>query len=289
MLDNKIKKKIIASQRNEITEHLIYQKLAKSTKDFHNKKILEQFSKDELKHYNMWKKHTEKDVDPYRLKIWKYFLISKIFGITFGLKLMEGGEKKAQITYDDISKIIPSARNIMKDENRHEKQLLGLIDEERLRYVSSMVLGVSDALVELTGTLAGLTLALKKTILVAMAGLITGIAAALSMAASEYLSTKEEETAKDPFKASIYTGLIYFLTVMFLVFPFLIFTNIYFSLGLTILSAVIVIFIFTFYVSVAKDIPFKKRFFEMILIILGVATITFVIGFFVKIFLNVDI
>jgi VIT1/CCC1 family predicted Fe2+/Mn2+ transporter len=289
MLDNKLKKKIIASQRNEITEHLIYQKLAKSTKDFHNKKILEQFSKDELKHYNMWKKHTEKDVNPYRLNIWKYFLISKIFGITFGLKLMEGGEKKAQITYDDISKTIPSARNIMKDENRHEKQLLGLIDEERLRYVSSMVLGVSDALVELTGTLAGLTLALKKTILVAMAGLITGIAAALSMAASEYLSTKEEETAKDPFKASIYTGLIYFLTVMFLVFPFLIFTNIYFSLGLTILSAVIVIFIFTFYVSVAKDIPFKKRFFEMILIILGVATITFVIGFLVKIVLNVDI
>jgi len=289
MLDNKLKKKIIASQRNEITEHLIYQKLAKSTKNFHNKKILEQFSKDELKHYNMWKKHTEKDVNPYRLNIWKYFLISKIFGITFGLKLMEGGEKKAQITYDDISKTIPSARNIMKDENRHEKQLLGLIDEERLRYVSSMVLGVSDALVELTGTLAGLTLALKKTTLVAMAGLITGIAAALSMAASEYLSTKEEETAKDPFKASIYTGLIYFLTVMFLVFPFLIFTNIYFSLGLTILSAVIVIFIFTFYVSVAKDIPFKKRFFEMILIILGVATITFVIGFLVKIVLNVDI
>lgn len=88
-----------------------------------------------------------------------------------------------------------------------------------------MVLGLNDALVELTGVLAGLTLALQNTRLVAMTGFITGIAASLSMSASEYLSAKSEEGPQDPLKASIYTGSAYVLTVLFLIFPYLLFTN----------------------------------------------------------------
>jgi len=82
-------------------------------------------------------------------------LISKLFGITFGIKLMERGEEKAQITYEKISKTIPDAKDIVEDEDEHERQLLDLIDGERLRYAGSMVLGLNDALVELTGALAG--------------------------------------------------------------------------------------------------------------------------------------
>jgi VIT1/CCC1 family predicted Fe2+/Mn2+ transporter len=87
------------------------------------------------------------------------------------------------------------------------QKLISLIDEERLKYVSSMVLGLNDALVELTGALTGLTLALQNPRLIAIVGFITGIAASMSMAASEYLSTKQEDTEKNPLKASVYTGL----------------------------------------------------------------------------------
>jgi VIT1/CCC1 family predicted Fe2+/Mn2+ transporter len=151
-----------------------------------------------------------------------------------------------------------------------------------------MVLGLNDALVELTGALAGLTLALQNTRLVAMTGLITGIAASLSMASSEYLSTKSEG-GKNPFKASIYTGSAYVLTVLFLIFPYLLFTNFYFCLGFTILNAMAVIFVFTFYISVAKDVSFRNRFFEMTIISLGIAALTFGIGFLIRIFFNVDV
>ena len=223
------------------------------------------------------------------MKIWKYFLISRIFGLTFGIKLMERGEEQAQVTYGKISRFVPDAKSVVKDEDKHEKQLINMIDEDRLRYVGSMVLGLNDALVELTGALAGLTLALQNTRLIAMTGLITGIAASLSMAASEYLSTKSEAGAKNPFKASAYTGSVYILTVLFLIFPYLIFTNFYFCLGFTILNAIIVIFIFTFYISVAKDTSFRNRFFEMALISLGIAALTFGIGFLIRIFLNVEI
>ncbi len=286
-LDEETKNTILTAQKNEITEHFIYDKLSRSIKDPRNKKVLKRISRDELKHYNFWKRYTHENVKPDMLKIWKYFLIARIFGITFGIKLMERGEEKAQITYNKISASVPDAKSIVKDEDEHEKQLINLIDEERLRYISSMVLGLNDALVELTGTLAGLTFTLQNTRLVAMAGLITGIAASLSMASSEYLSTRSEGAQK-PFKAAVYTGSAYILTVLFLIFPYLLFRNFYFCLGFTVLNVLVVIFIFTFYISVAKDISFRSRFSEMALISLGIAALTFCIGFLVRMFLNIE-
>jgi VIT1/CCC1 family predicted Fe2+/Mn2+ transporter len=280
---------ILAAQKNEITEHFVYQKLSQSAIDPHNKSVLKQISDEELKHYDFWKKYTRQDAKPNKLSIWKYYIISRIFGITFGIKLMEKAEGKAQAIYEEISKYVPDAIDIEKDEKEHERKLIDLIDEERLRYVGSMVLGLNDALVELTGALAGLTLAFRNTRLIAMAGFITGIAASLSMAASEYLSTKSEESSRDPFKACAYTGSAYVMTVLFLIFPYLIFADYYFCLGFTLFNAIIVILIFTFYISVAKDISFWKRFSEMALISFGIATLTFFIGFFVRMFLKIDL
>ena len=289
MLDRKIKKVILRAQKNEITEHFIYSRLSKSIKDPNNKKVLKHISDDELRHYNIWKKYTKEEVKPNSFKIWKYYLISRIFGITFGIKLMEKGEENAQETYDKISKSIPAAKKLIRDEDQHEKKLIGMIDEERLRYVGSIVLGLNDALVELTGALAGFTLALRNTRLIAATGLITGVAASLSMAVSEYLSTKSEEGVKNPIKASVYTGIAYVITVIFLILPYLVIKNVFTALGFTMLNAIIVIFLFTFYISVAKGLSFKRRFLEMALISLGVAALTFGIGFLIKIFFNIEV
>ena len=289
MLDEKVEKIILNAQRNEITEHFIYERLAQSVKDLQNKEVLKRISDDELRHYSFWREYTHNNVKPDSLKIWKYFLISKIFGITFGIKLMEKGEEKAQATYEKISEFVPDAKVIVKDEDEHERQLVNLIDEERLRYVGSMVLGLNDALVEFTGALAGYTFALQNTRMVAMTGLITGVAASLSMATSEYLSTKSEGNAKNPFKAASYTGIAYVLAVLFLIAPYLLLTDVYACLSLTIVNAIIVIFLFTFYISVAKDLPFRKRFLEMTTISLGIAGLTFTIGFFIRTLLNVEV
>lgn len=152
-----------------------------------------------------------------------------------------------------------------------------------------VVLGLNDALVELTGALAGFTLALQNARQIAAIGLITGIAASLSMAASEYISTKTEAGKKNPLKASVYTGIAYTCTVFLLILPYLLFSNYYFSLAVTLFNAVLVIAIFTFYVSVAQDIPFRARFAEMAVVSLGVALLSFGIGFLVRLFLHVDV
>jgi VIT1/CCC1 family predicted Fe2+/Mn2+ transporter len=276
-------------QRNEISEHFIYKKLSRLTRDKHNREILKKISEDELHHYNIWKLYTKRDVKPNRYKIWFYFLISKIFGLTFGIKLLEENEEEAQQIYEKIRELVPEAKIIIKDADNHEKQLIEMIDEDRLNYIGSIVLGLNDALVELTGTLAGLTLALQNTRLIGLAGLIVGIAASLSMAASEYLSTKSEGGTRSSTRASLYTGIAYVLTVLVLVFPYLIFNNYYLSLGLTIINAVLVIFFFTFYISVVKHLSFKIRFLEMLVIGFGVASLSFAIGFLMRLLLNVDV
>ena len=289
MFDRETEREILIAQKDEITEHSVYRKLSESFGDPHNKGVLERIAVDEMKHYEFWKKLTRQEMKPNRWVQWRYFLISKIFGLTFGIKLMEKTESMAQVNYEKIGRSIPGVLDLKRDEIEHEKELIGLIDEEKLRYVGSMVLGLSDAIVELTGVLAGLTFTLRNTRLIAMTGLITGIAAALSMAASEYLSTKSEESSRDPFKASIYTGVGYMLTVLFLIFPYLLFQGYYFCLGFTFFNAIVVIVLFTYYVSMAKDIPFGKRFLEMVVISFSVAALTFVIGYFVKLFLKVEI
>jgi VIT1/CCC1 family predicted Fe2+/Mn2+ transporter len=256
-------------------------------KEPRNREILRHISRDELRHYEFWKKYSHRDMEPDRLKLWKYLLIARVLGLTFGVRLMERDEGRAQEVYEKFAGSFQGGRSIVEDESEHEESLIGLIDEDYLRYVGSVVLGLNDALVELTGTLAGLTLALRNAGLIALVGSITGTAASLSMAASEYLSIKAEGGDRSPFKASVYTGIAYVLTVLLLISPFLIFTNIYLCLGVSILSGILVILLFTFYVSVTRNIPFRRRFLEMSLISLGVAGLSFAIGFLIRLFLNV--
>jgi len=288
MIDKETRNILIDSQKNEITEHIIYNKLSKLEKG-KNKEIFQKIAKDELKHYNIWKKHTKTDVSPKKFMIIKYILISKIAGLTFAIKLMENGEEHAQEEYEKLIKTIPEAKSVLKDENEHEKELIALINEEKLNYIGSMILGLNDALVELTGTIAGLTFALLKTRLVGIAALITGIAASLSMASSEYLSKKSESKEKNPLKASFYTGIAYILTVIALVFPYFIFKNPYMALGLTLIDALLVIIIFTYFIAVTKEQSFKKRFSEMALLSFGVAAISFLIGLALRFFLGIDV
>jgi VIT1/CCC1 family predicted Fe2+/Mn2+ transporter len=155
--------------------------------------------------------------------------------------------------------------------------------------VSSIVLGLNDALVELTGALAGLTLAFQNTRLVALTGLITGIAAALSMGGSEYLATKAEEGAKEPLKASLYTGVAYVIAVAILIMPFMTLSNIFAALGWTLANAILIILVFTYYTSVAKGYSFRRRFGEMAAISLGVAVISFFIGLAVRRFFGIAV
>ncbi|MEO0275486.1 MAG: VIT1/CCC1 transporter family protein [candidate division WOR-3 bacterium] len=286
-MDEEIKKVILSFQKNEITEYFIYKKFSKKEKG-ENAKILNKIANEELAHYEILEKLTGKKVLPSRFKIFLYSFIEKIFGLTFALKFMERGEEKAQRNYENYSNLVQDGERILNEEKGHEKELINMIDEERINYIGSIVLGLNDAIVELTGALAGLTFALRNPKIVGIAGFITGISASLSMAASEFISQKSEGKS-NPLKASFYTGIAYIFAVLLLIFSYFIIKNPYIDLLITILIAFFIIFIFTYFVSIVKEISFKKMFFEMLLISFGVAFVSFLIGLFTRKFLKIEI
>ncbi len=109
------------------------------------------------------------------------------------------------------------------------------------------------------------------------------------MGASEYLSTKAEGNTEAAFKSSLYTGTAYIFTVLFLVLPYFFFKNYLLALMTTLIIGVLIILFFNYYVSIAKDLPFKKRFLEMTLLSLGIAAFSFAIGIIIRKTLGVDI
>jgi len=287
-----VKEKLLKSQKGEITEHLIYLTLAKKTSDPKNREILEGIAKDELKHYNTMKNITKTDVKPDLLHVWWYSLLASFFGLTFALKLMEKGEGSAQETYSRLKSEFPEMAKIIRDEEAHEMAIISLISEEKLEYASSVVLGLNDALVELSGALAGLTFALQNGKTIAIAGFIVGLAAALSMAASSYLSAMEESgkgKEKDPVKSAIYTGMAYIITVLVLILPYFLFENIYAALATMLIFAALIIACYTFYITTAKGQKFIPRFTKMLFISLAVTFISFSIGLFVRTYLGVEV
>ena len=281
--------KFIRFQRNEYTESIVYDRLASIEKDTSNSKVLRLISAEEKAHYYTLKKYTNTEVKPNRWRIAKYYWLARILGITFAIKLMESSENSAHREYARYTEC-EDLQRLSHEEEIHEEKLIGLINEERLEYMGSVVLGLNDALVEFTGALAGFTLALSDHKLIALTGSITGIAAALSMASSEYLSTKSEgDKSKHPAKAAIYTGIAYIITVVALVAPFILISNVLIALGVMLAMALIIIALFNYYYSVARGESFRKRFMEMAVLSFSVAGISFLIGYALKTFTGIDV
>ncbi|MBI5957900.1 MAG: VIT1/CCC1 transporter family protein [Chloroflexi bacterium] len=284
-----LQNKLITMQRDEITGYHMYLKLAEITADARNSATLRKIAEQEQQHYQTWKHYTQRDVNPDKVKVRLYYAIARLFGLTFAIKLMEKGEAAAQVNYRSILQAIPELEPVLREEEQHETELIDMIDEESLKYIGSVVLGLNDALVELTGALAGLTFAFQDTQVIALAGFITGISASMSMAASEYLSTQAAGEGQNPVRSALYTGVAYVFTVVFLILPYLLANNYLVCLLWTMVHAILIIAVFNYYISVAKDLPFRRRFVQMASISLGVALLSFIMGNVVRLVFGIEI
>ena len=281
---------VLKMQQNELTESVIYEKIARFAKGEENRSTLLRLAREERAHYEIWKKYTGVEMKPEKGKVLKFTMIARILGFTFAVKLMERGEGNAQVEYALLAEEVAESVHIRQQEEEHEHALLAMLDEERLRYVGSMVLGLNDALVELTGSLAGFTFALQNTRLIALSGLIIGISATFSMASSEFLAARSEGRS-DALKSCTYTGIAYLITVVLLIAPYLLLGSSQYIAALVCMLAIVVLIIagFTYYTSVAQNQPFKSRFLEMALISIGVAVVSFVVGVLAKNLLGVAV
>ncbi len=289
-LSSKALQVIRKMQQNELTESVIYEKIAAFAKGEENKQTLLRLAREEYAHYEIWKKYTGEEMKPEKGKVFKYTFLARTLGFTFAVKLMERGEENAQGEYAILAEEVAESAMIRQQEEEHEQALLAMLDEETLQYVGSMVLGLNDALVELTGSLAGFAFALQNNRLIALSGLIVGISATFSMASSEFLAARSEGRS-DALKSCSYTGVAYLITVILLIAPYLLMGPTQYIPALLCMLAVVVLIIagFTYYTSVAQDQPFKSRFLEMAGISISVAVVSFVVGILAKKFLGVDL
>jgi VIT1/CCC1 family predicted Fe2+/Mn2+ transporter len=287
MISKKTLSAIKKFQQDEINDHVIYSAIATKLKFEQDARKIQKLAADEAEHARFWEEITGTQARPQRFITGFYILLAKLLGYTFLIKLLEKREVDTIEEYRQLVGVIPGVDRLVRDEKEHEMSLISLLDEQLLRYSGSIVLGLNDALVELSGTLAGLTLAFRNTRMIALSGLVTGIAAALSMAASEYLSTNVEKSNKEPLKASVYTGIAYIITVTLLILPYLLFPNYFVALAVMMSVVLLIIAFFSFYMATLKDEGFGKHFFRMAAISLGVALISFLVGYIVKNFIEV--
>ncbi len=289
-LSPELLERVKKAQKDEELGAAMYAFMAKREKNPENKSVLLKMAQEEKKHAAGWRALTGKDLRPPMRKLLFMKVLTILMGFTFVVKTMQKEERFAQSDYEELQKELPQAAAMLEDERRHEEELYGMLDEERLHYVGAMVLGLNDALVELTGAIAGVTFALANTRLVAMTGIITGISATLSMAASNFLAERAQGS-RNALKSSAYTGAAYLITVAVLVLPYLLFpSHLYIAAFAVMIAAVLmIILLFNYYLSVAKEEPFLRRFGEMALISLSVAAVSFVIGFLAKQILGIDV
>ncbi|WP_121626406.1 VIT1/CCC1 transporter family protein [Poseidonibacter antarcticus] len=283
-------RKALIQQQNEINDYTIYMTLASYQDDQNNKIVFEKIAKEEKVHYNFWLKITEQEIQAQKLVVWWFILLVKVLGTSFALKSLEKREEGAEEFYKELFEIYPESREIYKQESEHELELIEMLKDKKLVYAGAIVLGMNDALVELTGTLSGIALAFDKSIVVGFTGLIMGIAASLSMAGSAYFEAKENPSQIiKPIIYSLYTGVSYILTTAILVAPFFIFETMAYSLIMMFICAFLAIISYNFYISVAKDLNFTTRVLQMSMITFGVAIISFLIGYIVKYYFGIEI
>ncbi len=146
-------------------------------------------------------------------------------------------------------------------------------------FTGDMVLGLHDALVSLTGLIAGLAFTLADRYTIIMSAIIASVAASLSMAASNYLAARARgDGYRCAIMSGVYTGGAYVATCVMLILPFLLMQGITGALVATFIITVTIIFVFNLYVARRVGRPFWGCFLEMLGICTTVSVVAFLIG-----------
>lgn len=281
-------KDLLRLQRDETTLCEVYRRLARRERDPVRRRALERILEDERRHCLLLSRGTGCEVAPDPKRVLWYVGLARTLGLAFAARRMERCERVTERGYAGYPER-EEFRRIAREEHRHGQTLTALAGRTELSYISSIVLGLNDALVEFTGALAGFTLALNDPRLVALTGGITGIAAALSMAASEYLSTKSDPSRrKSPSRAAVSTGIAYLATVAILLAPYLLFSDALVALGVMLAFALMIIALFTYYYAVVRRESFRVRFLEMAGLSFGIAGISFLLGYLLRLLTGIS-
>ncbi|RUM60362.1 MAG: rubrerythrin family protein [Persephonella sp.] len=195
----------------EINDYITYRELAKATKDKELKEIFEKISLMELEHSKFWKSILRKNkveipkekVNSFRLKLLKF--LSKFINPIFIISFLEAGESNAVKSYyqflnedflNDGDK--EKLKKIMVDELEHESIFEKEAEKFGISNIRDFILGMNDGLVEILGVITGMSAVyINNPLMVAMSGLIVGVAGSLSMGIGAFISVKSQRQVNE--------------------------------------------------------------------------------------------
>ncbi|HUC01897.1 MAG TPA: VIT1/CCC1 family protein [Candidatus Paceibacterota bacterium] len=281
-----MEQEFILNAQNELTENIIYHRLALMERNPANRAALERLSAQEKTHYEFWKSLLP-EAEGARIRArWRtvswIWIMRTLFGVTFITKLLETHENDAVQKYESIMGSIPADRKqrfaeIIEDERSHERALIAQLKEKRVSYMGFIVLGLADAIVEITGVHAGFLGVTGSTLIAGVAGVIVGFAAAISMGSAGYLQAKQ-----DPEKSALLSGFItwasYFCSVILLALPYFLIRVMVPAFIISTSVGIVLVAGFTFYGAIVFDRKFWREFGETVGLMLATALATFLLG-----------
>ena len=245
--------------------------------------VLKALSATEHGHYEFWKKYVPGEEPRLaRLKLYWVLFLRRFLGLTFATRYLDRHEANVAVEYKGLAQLIPESDRasfdaMVADEREHEKEFAMKAESSAIRYISFIVLGLADALVEISGIHAGWLGLFDKTELAGLAGVVAGGAASMAMASAAFAQAKQGFHGSASLSA-IYTGVFYFVTAVMLATPYFLTSNMLMALFSSLTLAVAILAVTTWYSVVIQQKPFLRDFAEILAILFGATIVVFLLG-----------
>jgi VIT1/CCC1 family predicted Fe2+/Mn2+ transporter len=273
---------------DEWSDHTLYDRLSKTVNsDSPFAEVLTELSATEHRHYEFWKRYVPTEEPKLaRFKLYWILFLRRFLGLTFATRYLDRHEAAVVAEYEGLARLIPDAdkvayQEMVADEKEHEKAFALKVESSAVRYISFVVLGLADALVEISGIHAGWLGLFDKTEIAGLAGVIAGGAASLAMASAAFAQAKQGFKGSARLSA-VYTGVSYFVTAVILATPYFLTSNMIYALGTSLTLAVIILAVTTWYSIVIRQKPFLRDFVEILAILFATTIVVYALGAFVS-------
>jgi len=279
---------------DEFNDFTLYDRLSKTVDENGSyATALRQLSATEHRHYEFWRKYVpdEKPKLATAKLYWTLFL-RRVLGLTFATRYLDRHESKVVKEYQDLANHIPESDKkefdeMVADEREHEKEFSKMVESRAVQYISFVVLGLADALVEISGIHAGSLGLYSRTEFAGLAGIVAGGAASIAMASAAFAQAKQGFPGS-PRIAAVYTGVSYFVCAIFLATPYFLTSVMTYALGSSLTVAVILLAITTYYSVVIAIKPFARDFLEILVILLVATVALYALGYLAGSYLHLS-
>lgn len=270
--------------REELFNVHLYTWLARTVHNPTLKPILEKFAAQEKAHYDFWKRWVSEEVRYPTWWLWWYKVLIRLLGISFILRLLERREHQTIAEYRQVAPTLPPQEQttllaLVEEEEKHEAEFLEAIraEEPRIQYLGFIVLGLSDAIIEITGVHAGFLGASHRPLTAGIAGLIVGFAASISMASAAYLQAKQNP-AVSAVRSAVYTGISYVIAVVLMALPYFALASMAGAFWTSVILAVGMILSFVYYSAVVFERSFRQEALESVGVLGATAILSYGFG-----------